>query len=471
MLRRYNTTRNLMNQSRILVVDDEPDIRELVCEILQDEGHEVTVAENGETARAEFARIAPDLVLLDIWMPDIDGITLLKEWTAGAGPGCPIVIMSGHGTVETAVEATRLGAYDFVQKPISLAKLLSIVSQALASRQGEEKPPRRSQPSAANEPIGSSAVMQVLRQKAEQAAQHNSPVLIFGEPGSGRENLARFIHARSKQNGDFVVIDHGDLEPETLRTFLLGGIQSKTGSQGVFDQASNGSLYIPDLQDLPEDAMKIIDQVLESGHFVHEGGSTKTTLNCRVIAGGSDELMNMSQEDPLLQQLYYRLNVLPLQMPPLRERQDDVPELVRFYAEWFPNHENLPYRPFSVSAQNRLRNHSWPGNLRELRNLVQRLLILGGEGDVTAADVEEALRQNPAKQSTAASQHPEIFNLPLREAREQFEREYLSYKLGEAGGSVGKLADAVGMERTHLYRKLRSLGVDPKSFPLKGDGK
>ncbi len=460
-----------MDQARILVVDDEPDIRELVCEILQDEGYDVTVAEDGEAARTAYARNAPDLVLLDIWMPDIDGITLLKEWSAGNGSSCPVVIMSGHGTVETAVEATRLGAHDFVQKPISLAKLLSIVSQALASREVEEKPARRSVTSTANEPMGSSAVMQILRSKAEQAAQHDSPVLITGESGSGRETLARFIHARSKRSGDFVVIDHCDLEPDTIRTFLLGSDNSKRSGQGLLDHASGGCLFIPELQDLAADAMKIINQVLESGHFVHEGGSEKRTPDCRVMAAGSDNLMSQSQKDPLLQQLYYRLNVLPLQVPPLRERQDDVPELVRFYAEWFPNHENLPYRPFSVSAQNRLRNHSWPGNLRELRNLVQRLLILGGDGEVTVADVEEALRQNPAKQTAAGSQHPEIFDLPLREAREQFEREYLAYKLREAGGSVGKLAEAVGMERTHLYRKLRSLGVDPRSAASKGDGK
>ena len=460
-----------MVQARILVVDDEPDIRELVSEILQDEGYDVTVAEDGEAARTAFARSTPDLVLLDIWMPDVDGITLLKEWSAGDGPACPVVIMSGHGTVETAVEATRLGAHDFVQKPISLAKLLSIVSQALASREAEEKPTRRSVPAAANEPLGSSAVMQILRSKAEQAAQHDSPVLITGEPGSGREALARFIHARSKRSGDFVVVDHGDLEPDNIRTLLLGSDNSSINGPGLFDHASGGSLYIPDVQDLAPDAMKIINQVLESGHFVHEGGNEKRPLDCRVMAGGSDNLMSSSQKDPLLQQLYYRLNVLPLQVPPLRERQDDVPELVRFYVEWFPNHENLPYRPFSVSAQNRLRNHSWPGNLRELRNLVQRLLILGGDGEVTVADVEEALLQNPAKQTAAESQHPEIFNLPLREAREQFEREYLSYKLLEAGGSVGKLAEAVGMERTHLYRKLRSLGVDPRSAALKGDRK
>jgi DNA-binding NtrC family response regulator len=459
-----------MNQARILVVDDEPDIRELVCEILQDEGYDVTVAEDGEAARAAYARNAPDLVLLDIWMPDVDGITLLKEWSAGRGPLCPIVIMTGHGTVETAVEATRLGAHDFVQKPISLAKLLSIVSQALASRELQEKPARRAVPSAANEPMGSSAVMQILRGKAEQAAQHDSPVLITGEAGSGRETMARFIHERSKQTGAFVVVDHCDVDPETVRSFLLGSGQAG-GGPGVFDQARDGSLFIPDLQDLAADAMKVIDQVLESGHYVREGGNEKLTLNCRVIAGGSGDLMGKSQEDSRLQKLYYRLNVLPLQMPPLRERQDDVPELVRFYAEWFPNHENLPYRPFSVSAQNRLRNHSWPGNLRELRNLVERLLILGGEGEVTAADVEEALRQNPAKQADEDSQHPEIFDLPLREAREQFERDYLAYKLREAGGSVGKLAEAVGMERTHLYRKLRSLGVDPKSATAKGGRK
>jgi DNA-binding NtrC family response regulator len=188
-----------------------------------------------------------------------------------------------------------------------------------------------------------------------------------------------------------------------------------------------------------------------------------------VIASGSTDLINRSQEDSLLQQLYYKLNVLPMQVPPLRERKDDIPELVRFYAEWFPNHENLPYRSFSVSAQNRLRNHSWPGNLRELGNLVRRLLILGGEGEVTVDDVDNALRESPGTAAAGGPQHPKIFDLPLREAREQFEREYLAYKLRETGGSVGKLAEAVGMERTHLYRKLRALGIDPKTAARKGN--
>ncbi|MGK2925747.1 MAG: sigma-54-dependent transcriptional regulator [Lysobacterales bacterium] len=450
-----------MSQPHILVVDDEPDIRDLVREILEDEGYRVSVAENGETARSAFVRGAPDLVLLDIWMPDVDGITLLREWSSGGGLDCPVVVMSGHGTVETAIEATRLGAHDFVQKPISLARLLAIVGQALESGRRKQKAISPQVP-AASEPIGASAVMQVLRGKAEQAAQHDLPVLITGEKGCGRENLARFIHKRSGRAGDFVAMDHCDLEGEDCRGCLLGSEAGGQHKAGLFERAQGGTLFIPDLQDIPAAALKVIHQVLEAGDFAPEGGDQSRRLDCRLIATACGDLPQRAQKSETLQQLYYRLNVLPLHVPPLRERPDDVPELVRFYAEWFPNRENLPYRPFSVAAQNRLRNHSWPGNIRELRNLVQQMLVLGGEGDVSVAEVEEALRQSPTEAAGAGQEHPPLFDLPLREAREQFEREYLVFKLREAGGSVGKLADAVGMERTHLYRKLRSLGVDPK---------
>lgn len=450
-----------MSQFHVLVVDDEPDIRDLVREILEDEGYRVSVAENGEAARAAFARGAPDLVLLDIWMPDVDGITLLREWSSGGSLECPVVVMSGHGTVETAIEATRLGAHDFVQKPISLARLLAVVGQALES--GRKKPRTTSpQLPAASEPIGNSAVMQVLRGKAEQAAQHDLPVLITGEKGCGRENLARFIHKRGARPGEFVTMDHCELDSEDCRACLLGRATGGQHAPGLFERARGGTLFMPDLQDLPAAALRIIQQVLESGHFLPEGGSGAERLDCRLIASACSGLLQRAQKSEALQQLYYQLNVLPLQVPPLRERPDDVPELVRFYAEWFPNRENLPYRPFSVAAQNRLRNHSWPGNIRELRNLVQRMLVLGGEGEVSVAEVEEALRQSPTEAAGATQEHPPLFDLPLREAREQFEREYLLFKLREAGGSVGKLADAVGMERTHLYRKLRSLGVDPR---------
>jgi DNA-binding NtrC family response regulator len=454
-----------MAQAQILVVDDEPDIRELVRDILEDEGYEVSVAENGEAARTRFARNTPDLVLLDIWMPDVDGITLLREWSSGSGLDCPIVVMSGHGSVETAIEATRLGAHDFVQKPISLARLLSIVSQALDAGRKSGKPAAPLVQSI-SEPIGSSALMQVLRGKAEQAAQHDLPVLITGEKGSGRENLARFIHGLSNSEGEFILLDHSELARGSTHEYLLGGEGERPG--GLFGRASGGSLFIPELQDIPAEALKIIGQVLEAGRTASESGDESRNAGCRFMVSAGPNILDRASSDDDLQQLYYRLNVLPLQLPPLRERPDDVPELVRFYAETFPNEENLPYRPFSVAAQNRLRNHSWPGNIRELRNLIQRLLVLGGEGEVSVAEVEEALQQNPAESLAGPADHPLFFNLPLREAREQFEREYLVYKLKEAGGSVGKLAESVGMERTHLYRKLRALGVNPKTASASG---
>jgi len=445
-----------MNQSHILVVDDEPDIRELVRDILEDEGYKVTVAENGQTARKSFATHAHDLVLLDIWMPDVDGITLLKEWSSSGRLECPVVVMSGHGSVETAIEATRLGAHDFVQKPISLARLLSVVSQALDAGRKAGKP-QLSMPPVSIEPIGSSALMQVLRNKSEQAAQHELPVLITGEKGSGRENLARFIHGHGKRAGEFITMDRCELTRENVHSYLLGSEDFTDGTEpgGVFARARNGTLFIPELQEIPDEALKIIAQILEG-----ERGSKN--LGCRLIASAGVNILEHAGEDGRLQQIYYRLNVLPLKIPPLRERPDDVPELVRFYAETFPNSENLPYRPFSVAAQNRLRNHSWPGNIRELRNLVQRLLVLGGDGEVSLGEVEEALLQSPSKPIGGSLEHPPFFDLPLREAREKFEREYLVFKLKEAGGSVGKLAESVGMERTHLYRKLRALGVDSK---------
>jgi two-component system nitrogen regulation response regulator NtrX len=457
-----------MSQAYILVVDDEPDIRELVQEILQDEGYRVSVAENGEAARKAFTRNAPDLVLLDIWMPDVDGITLLREWSSGGRLDCPVIVMTGHGSVETAIEATRLGAYDFVQKPISLARLLAIVNQALEERRSPEKPATVTAPTT-SEPIGASAVMQLLRSKAEQAAQHDLPVLITGEKGSGRENLARFIHAQSRRDGEFVVLEPQELGGPAARKYLLGSGEPG-GEAGAFARAAGGTLFIPELQDVPEETLIVIGQVLDAGHLVRDEDGRQEPLDCRLIASGDEQLLEHAKRSEALQKLYFQLNVLPLQLPPLRERLEDVPELVRFYADWFPNHENLPYRSFSVAAQNRLRNHSWPGNIGELRNLIQRLLVLGGEGEVSAAEVDEALRLNPVEASDSAGGHPEYFDLPLREAREKFERAYLIYKLKGCGGSVGKLADAVGMERTHLYRKLRALGVDPKAVIAGGDG-
>jgi DNA-binding NtrC family response regulator len=458
-----------MPQAQILVVDDEPDIRHLVSEILADEGYSVNVAQDGESARTAYINSKPDLVLLDIWMPDIDGITLLKEWSSAGSLACPVVIMSGHGTLETAVEATRLGAHDFVQKPLSLAKLLATVKNALESRDGTAPAKRPKASVRHTDPIGNSPPMQLLRQKAEQAARHNSPVLIFGETGSGKQTMAAFIHRMGSLAGDFTILDHCRLSGSDARNYLFGTATKQDPEQGILDQARDGTLFIPEIQQLSGEAQDLINLAFEAGRYTVEGQSEPTDISCRIIASAPDHLETLVQSGALSEQLYYRLNVLPLRVPSLRARPEDIPELVRFYADWFPNNEDLPYRQFSISALNRLRNHSWPGNVRELRNLVQRLLILGGEGEVTVNEVEDALKLNATEISASPAARPGSFDLPLREAREQFEREYLRYQLRKAGGSVGKLSESVGMERTHLYRKLRSLGIDPKSVVQGGD--
>jgi len=458
-----------MPQAKILIVDDEPDIRHLVSEILADEGYSVCSAKDGESARLAYANEKPDLVLLDIWMPDIDGISLLKEWSSSGSLACPVVVMSGHGTLETAVEATRLGAHDFIQKPLSLAKLLATVKNALEAHQSSGTSTRHKPASLHMDPVGNSPQMQLLRQKAEQASRHSSPVLIIGETGSGKETIAAFIHRCGPHAGKFVVLDHFQLSGGGIRQYLFGGMEGGNIEPGLLDRARNGTLFIPEIQQLSLEAQELINMAFEAGRYQPEGGKETLEISCRIVASGPENLEILVQNGTVSEQLYYRLNVLPLHVQSLRARPEDIPELVRFYADWFPNNEALPYRQFSISALNRLRNHSWPGNIRELKNLVQRLLILGGEGEVSVNEVEDALRQNATEISTSGVARPGSFDLPLREAREQFEREYLRYQLRKAGGSVGKLSESVGMERTHLYRKLRSLGIDPKSVVDNGE--
>ncbi len=452
-----------MSQAKILVVDDEPDIRQLVQEILTDEGYSVQVAHDGKSARLVYAQQKPDLVLLDIWMPDIDGISLLKEWSASGKLESQVVIMSGHGTLETAVEATRLGAFDFVQKPLSLAKLLATVHKALDSRPQSQTTELSGQHLQSVEPLGNSQVMQLLRNNAKLAANNASPVMITGESGCGRETLARYIHQLSSSSGDFVKLDHNQAGGENVCSYLFGSLLNGQLVTGLLDRAYGGILFIPKLHKLPAEALELLSNAIESNGYTPQGGTGLKPLGCRFICSADENLEQLVQEGHLPGPLYFSLNVLPLKVPALRDRPEDIPELIRYFSDWFPNQENLPYRAFSISVQNRLRNHSWPGNVRELRNLVQRLLVLGGEGEVSTQEVEDTLSQSAASKDSADTNHEGLFDMPLREAREKFEHDYLIYQLKKAGGSVGRLSASVGMERTHLYRKLRSLGIDPKS--------
>jgi len=456
-----------MSQAQILVVDDEPDIRQLVQEILEDEGYSVQVAPDGESARLIYAKQKPDLVLLDIWMPDVDGISLLKEWSAAGMLESQVVIMSGHGTLETAVEATRLGAFDFVQKPLSLAKLLATVRKALDSRPPDKATEPAVQHAQLAEPLGTSPAMQSLRDRARQVANHTSPVMITGESGSGRKTLACYIHRLSATGGDIVVFDHSQAGSDNCPRYLFGSQSNGQMEAGLLEQASNGTLFIPDLPKLSASTQELLNNTIESQRYTPVGGTRQIPLSCRIICSACEHLEDVVKDGRVLNSLYFHLNVLPLQIPALRDRAEDIPELVRYFSDWFPNQENLPYRQFSVSVQNRMRNHSWPGNVRELRNLIQRLLVLGGNGEISMQEIEDALSQSAASEEDGREA---LFDLPLREAREQFERDYLIYQLKKAGGSVGKLSASVEMERTHLYRKLRSLGIDPKSVS-RGEGK
>ena len=448
-----------MSTGRILVVDDEADIRSLLEEILSEEGYEVLAASNAAEARQLHDTASPELVLLDIWMPDMDGISLLREWSAkpGARP-CPVVMMSGHGTVETAVEATRLGAVDFIEKPVSLAKLLRTVDRALESARSHGRAGRRMVPVSVA-PIGRSRVIRALREQAQRIAVHDTPVLVTGEPGTGRELFARYIHSLGPRTGEpFIRLVAGALRAENAETALFGRALDGKLEPGFLERARGGTLFIKELSDLGPEAQRLLLGLLENGRFTPVGGAGPQSVETRIIASVTPGVEQAIPGGAFRHELLTHLSVVVLRVPPLREYAEDVPELLRHYLEKLVDSHGLPFRRFSVAAQNRLRNYPWPGNVRELRNLVHRLLILGGEEEIGLEEVEQLLAEAAPASEPLLSQ--DLMALPLREAREQFERAYLQQQLQLCEGKVGQLSKRVGMERTHLYRKLRALGID-----------
>lgn len=440
-----------MKNAQILVVDDEADIRGLLEEILSEEGYDVATAGDAAAARETFAASNYDLVLLDIWMPDVDGISLLKEWSS-AGADTPVVMMSGHGTVDTAVEATRLGALDFIEKPVSLAKLLRVVEEALAK--GNQRKRRRLMPSLLA-PVGRSAAIQGLRDQAKRIATHDTPLLITGEMGTGREAFARYIHSHSdRQESDFIRVSCVALNDADAREQLLG--ESGQSDSGLLAQSDKGVIFFSDLGDMGETAQGILLSVLESGTYRPAWSGEDRRFSARVLASAGPGF----DTDPgsFRRDLLSALGVARMRVPALRDYAQDVPELLRYYVDMLVDSEGLPFRRFSVAAQNRLRNYPWPGNIAELKNLVQRLLMNDGPQEIPLKEVEAELSSDSPTDQPLVKQ--DLLALPLREAREQFERAYLQQQLELCHGKVGQLAKRVGMERTHLYRKLRALGVD-----------
>jgi DNA-binding NtrC family response regulator len=452
-----------MSAQHILVVDDEPEIRNSVRDILEDEGFEVSLAEDAITAREQRQKRIPDLVFLDIWMPGEDGVTLLKDWKEKECLDFPVVMMSGHGTVETAVEATRCGAYDFIEKPLSLAKLLRVTNQALQSQRSEVAiPPSDQQRIPLLEPVGGSAAMQQLREECQRAAQHSAWVLFLGESGVGKAFAARYLHALSPHaERPFVEVAAATLTELGAAEELFG--QEGATVPGLVEQAGEGTLFINEIADLDMPSQSVLLAILENKGFTRAGASRQSSLQARIMASSQSDLHRRVKDGLFREDLFYHLNVLPMRLLPLREHAEDVPELLKFYVDYFNTQDNLPYRQFTLGAQNYLRYYSWPGNIRQLRNLIQRLLILDDDSEIEQAEVEEAMvRDRVAQAHLTAGLPKEVMELPLREAREIFEREYLSRQLELCRGNVSRLAERVGMERTHLYRKMRALGISPK---------
>ncbi|MDZ7585148.1 MAG: sigma-54 dependent transcriptional regulator [Thiobacillus sp.] len=410
----------------ILVVDDEVGIRELLSEILTDEGYDVHLAENAEAARAFRALRRPDLVLLDIWMPDTDGVTLLKEWAAGGLLTMPVVMMSGHGTIDTAVEATRLGAADFLEKPVSLAKLIDTVSKAI--KRGVALP-RRS-PGMDLSALGRSPLILELKKRLTQIAGNTAPVLLQGEIGSGFEVCARFLH-----------------QPASPWVEIKDRARLVSDPLGFVEALGNGTLYLPEVCELARLEQKglglLLDRIEGSGaRLVCAAGRS---LDIMVAAGEFDN------------RLYYRLSSLAIQVPSLREHREDVPEVANFMLAQLVEEGVCPVRRLTTPALNQLRHFDWPGNLPQLHNVVRTLAVTALAGEIDAADVNRVLA--PMKQSTPAVAHGIPLDIPLREARDAFERTYFEHLIQQEGGSMTRVADKSGLERTHLYRKLKQLNI------------
>lgn len=419
-----------MSRPRILVVDDEPEIRTAVGEILSDEGYEVALADSAAAARREVSTSRPDLVLLDIWMEGEDGISLLRQWVSASAGAPPVVMMSGHGTVDTAVEATRLGALDFIEKPVSLAKLLYVVERALRSA-----PRRRAL-------LGSAPLLDIidahpaidrLKRALEAAARSDEPVVFVGEAGTGRETLAR----RLAQGGgrEFVPFVLADAGVTSMRTAL--GAATRSADPTLF--------FLNELDDAAPDV-----QTALMGFLVGP-----QVPNVRMAASVRPEAMSAGA--PLRRDLLDHLAVFVIEVPPLRAYRDFIPEVVRYYVDNLADGEGYCFRQFGVAALNRLRRHEWTGNLQELENLVKR--VLAG-GNTAAVEMEEVDAAFTAATPAVPRLGEDLLSLPYREARERFERAYLGAQLELAEGRVSKLAARVGLERTHLYRKLKALGIE-----------
>jgi two-component system nitrogen regulation response regulator NtrX len=454
----------------ILVVDDEVDIRELVAGILEDEGYTVRTAGNADDALIAIETRRPHLVLLDIWLEGsrLDGLALLDVIKA-AHPDLPVVMISGHGNIETAVAAIKQGAYDFIEKPFNADRLVVIASRAIETlRLRREVNSLKQMNPSAQKLVGHSAAMNTLRQSIERIAPTNSRIFVVGASGSGKELTARIIHSSStRASGPFVVINAAAITPERMELELFG--TESDGDQprkvGALEEADGGTLFIDEIADMPRETQNRILRVLTEQTFQRLKSNVKVQVDVRVISSTARDIENEIAEGRFREDLFHRLSVVPIRVPPLAERREDIPELVEHFLELISVTTGLPKRIMGEDALAVLQSHDWPGNIRQLRNNVERLLILAG-GDAQSTITADLL---PPDVGSLVPSMPngnggeQLMSLPLRDAREVFEREYLVAQINRFSGNISRTAEFVGMERSALHRKLKALGIDERA--------
>jgi len=457
--------------SEILIVDDEEDIRDLIAGILKDEGYETRVAGDGDGALAAVRARRPQLVILDIWLQGskLDGIQVLDVLKREHAE-LPVVMISGHGTIETAVASIKKGAYDFIEKPFKADRLIHVAARALeAARLKREVAELRLKAGDDSELVGLSSAISQLRQLVEKIAPTGSRVLITGPSGSGKEVVARLIHGRSRRAGNaFVAINCATMDPARIESELFG-VESADGPRkiGLFELAHNGTLYLDEVADMPIETQGKILRVLVDQTFTRIGGTQRVQVDARVISSTTADLRMEIADGKFREDLYHRLNVVPVRVPSLAERRDDIPPLVAHFMKRLSAASGLAVRDIGDDAMAVLQAHSWPGNVRQLRNIVERLLILASDDAAQAISADLLPSDLGASAPWGGQGRGDlVISMPLREAREIFERDYLVAQINRFGGNISRTAAFIGMERSALHRKLKSLGVgSAQAFP------
>jgi two-component system nitrogen regulation response regulator NtrX len=442
--------------ARILIIDDEPAIRTTLASILEDEGHKATSCDSGEEGIAQYARDEFDLILLDLWLPGIDGLAVLERLRNAGAP--PIIMISGHGSVDAAVKATRLGAYDFLEKPLSLERVLLTVNHALNDRRlREQVRDLRRHLTLEEILIGESDAMKKLEQQIRSAAPSSSRVLITGENGSGKEIVARSLHRMSlRADQPFIDVNCAAIPEELIESELFGHRKGAfTGAiddrKGKFELADGGTLFLDEVGDMSLKTQAKVLRVLQEQTFQRVGGQQTIKVDVRVLAATNKSLENEIASNSFRSDLYYRLNVIPIEVPPLRARGNDIVLLAEHFLRRFAAETAQPRKKLSAGGASKLRAYHWPGNVRELRNVIERLAILLPGETIEAEDIQLGARVEAP---------PEIpSNLPLKDARDEFEKQYILARLREYAGNVSRTADALGVERSNLYRKLHAYGI------------